>query len=115
MVERLRDGVAVPAVALGTDRVGAHDRPANRSAVPRQPRHQGGTEVKAEPLVVVADSHYRPIHRMGADVGGVAFAENPLVPVGKGSGAGLRRYQSGPRAFPRRLIKMTMDNNVAFL
>jgi hypothetical protein len=49
---------------------------------------------------------------MSMSMGGVAFAENPLVPVLERRGTILGADQTGPRALARRLIEVPVNNDV---
>src|SRR5271167_2563839 len=113
MTVRLRDRVAMPAVRLAIQRVATSHRAIRGLAMRLQPSCQRRADIEAERLIIVANVNDRPLHRVGMSVGGVALAKNPLVPVLKRRGAMLGTDQTGPRALPRRLIKMPVYNDVS--
>src|SRR5579875_12637 len=114
MVIGLRNRIAVSG-ALDTGGVRANHRPVGRLTVTRQPGHQGGSEIKTEPLIVVGDPDQRPIHRLGTRIGPVTFAEDAFIPVGERGGTGFWRHQSGPWTLPWRLVEMTVNYNVTLV
>ena len=113
MAVRLRDRVAMPTVARGIQRVATSHRAIGGLAMRLQPSRERRADIETQRLVIIADVNDRPLHRMGMGIGGVAFAEDSLVPVLKRRRAMLRANQTGPRALARGLVKMPVNNDVA--
>src|ERR1700677_390351 len=79
----------------------------------RHPGQKRGADVKADVSVIVNDVFNEAafnIKNPGESVGTVAFVINPVIPIGKGLGAGLVIITAGPGIFPWWLIKMSMNN-----
>src|SRR6185437_12011335 len=89
MVVGLRDRVAVAVMSAAASLVGEADGATGGLAVIVEPAMEGRAEVEAERFVVVADIGNVPGHRMGVRVGRIALAQNALIPVMEGRGAGL--------------------------
>ena len=113
MAVRLRDRVAMPTVAGGIQRVATSHRAIRGLAMRLQPSGERRADIEAERLVIIADVNDRALHRVGMSIGGVAFAEDSLVPVLKRRRAMLRANQAGPRALARGLVEMPVNNDVA--
>ena len=94
-------------------RVATSHRAVRSLAMRLQPSGERRADIEAERLVVIADVNDRPLHRVRTRVGGVTFAENPLVPVLKRRRTVLRTYQTSPRALARGLIKVPVNYDVA--
>jgi hypothetical protein len=69
---------------------------------------EGGAGVKIDPGVTVENigDPAVPVQPPGKGEGGVAFAQNALVPVAHGCGARFDRDAAEPGVLARRLIKM---------
>src|SRR5579871_2372400 len=98
-----------------TELVAAAHRAIGGFAVTLHPGGQRRPEIEIQRFVVVADMDDGPFHRVGMRVGGVAFAQDALVPIGEGRSARLGADETGPGTFARRLIKVTVNDYVTWL
>src|ERR1039457_4742698 len=93
--------------------------PAHRTisgfAMTLHPRGERGADVEIDRFVIVANVDDDALHRVRVRVGGIALAQNALVPICEWRGTGFRTDKSGPRIFARRLIKMAVNDQVTFL
>src|ERR1019366_6905407 len=115
MAVGLRHRIAVAAALFRNGLVAHPNRAVGRLPVPFHPAQQRRPEIEVERFVIVENPDHAPLHDMGVRVGVVTFTQNPLVPVGERGRTRLRCDQPGPRAFPRRLIEMSMYNYITWL
>src|SRR5262249_21373618 len=107
--------VAVAPPPLPARTVGLDDPPVHVGRVLGYPLEECGAEIEADPGVVVqqvADPALG-IEQPRADIGRVAFARDPLVPVVERRGGVLALNDVEPGILAWRLIKMSVDANVA--
>src|SRR5271165_6040880 len=112
MAVGLRDRVAMTVVRGGIQSVAAGHRAIRGLAVRLQPSGKRRAHVEAERLVIVANVNDRAVHRVSVRVGGVAFAQNPLVPILERRGAMLGTDEAGPGTLARGLIEMPVNYDV---
>src|SRR5262249_54309149 len=83
MVVGLRDRVAVATKPIARQRVAPQHRPIGGLAVISQPQGQRGARVEVDRFVIVADMDDGAFHRVRMSIGGVALAQDALIPVGE--------------------------------
>src|SRR5262249_6277849 len=88
-------------------------RPIGGLAVISQPQGQRGARVEVDRFVIVADMDDGAFHRVRMSVGGVALAQDALIPVGERRSAGFLTDEPRPGALTRGLVEVAVNDDVA--
>ncbi len=105
----------MPAVAQHALPVGIADHAIGTRRILFQPGEQGRPEVEADARIVVhdADDLVLAIDNARGAIGRIAFRRDAFIPIVVGCRRILGLHRFEPGIFPRRLIKMTVDADVA--
>jgi len=116
VVKYLGNCITVPFQPLAALPVGRYNTASGLSVLLLEPRKKSGPEIEAHYTVVVVNINNRAALIQKARIGirPITFGVNPFVPIMIRRCRGLGLDTVYPGIFPRRLIKMPMNDSVFF-